>query len=263
MRIVVIGTGNTATVLGKLFKKEGHTIVQVFGRTPEHAEHLSRILHAPSISDEKQIDRKCDFYVIAVSDNAISDIVSRLDMNNKLVVHTAGSVDASILSTCSKNYGVLYPLQSLRKEMDEIPDIPFLVEGNTGDNGALIYDFASSVSKHVQFSNGQQRLMIHLAAIMVSNFTNHLYMLAEDFCKKEGIDFSMLLPLISETAGRLNKFSPSQVQTGPAVRGDNNTIQKHLQLLESYPFHQSIYRFLTDSIQEWRNVATNSTNSTN
>jgi predicted short-subunit dehydrogenase-like oxidoreductase (DUF2520 family) len=138
--------------------------------------------------------------------------------------------------------------------MDQIPEIPFLVEGNTEDNGALIYDFATSISKHVQFASGQQRLMIHVAAIMVSNFTNQLYMLAEDFCNKEDLDFKMLLPLISETADRLSKFSPSEVQTGPAVRGDTNTIQKHLQLLKAYPFHQTIYHFLTESIQKWKNV---------
>jgi predicted short-subunit dehydrogenase-like oxidoreductase (DUF2520 family) len=258
MRIVIIGTGNTATVLGKLFRQAGHTIVQVFGRTSQHAEHLGGVLHSGFTSDEKQLVKEADLYIIAVSDNAISDIVSWLHLNKKLVVHTAGSVDAGILSTCSKNYGVLYPLQSLRKEMGQIPEIPFLIEGNTGDNGALIYDFAGSISKHVQFANGQQRLMIHIAAIMVSNFTNHLYMLAEDFCNKEHIDFKMLLPLISETAGRLNKFSPSEVQTGPAVRDDTNTIQKHMQLLDAYPFHQSIYHFLTDRIQEWKNVATNS-----
>jgi predicted short-subunit dehydrogenase-like oxidoreductase (DUF2520 family) len=256
MRIVIIGTGNTATVIGKLFRQAGHTIVQVFGRTSQHAEHLGGVLHSRFTSDEKQLDKESDLYVIAVSDNAISNIVAWLRLNKKLVVHTAGSVDGSILSTCSKNYGVLYPLQSLRKEMDQIPEIPFLVEGNTGDNGALIYDFASSISKHVQFANGQQRLMIHIAAIMVSNFTNHLYMLAEDFCNKENIDFKMLLPLISETVDRLNTFSPSEVQTGPAVRSDTITIQKHFQLLDSYPFHQSIYRFLTESIQDWKNVKT-------
>lgn len=254
MRIVIIGTGNTATVLGKLFKHAGHAITQVFGRTSQHAEQLGGALHSRFTTDRTQLDTEADLYLIAVSDNAISHIASWLELDKKLVVHTAGSVEAGILSACSKNYGVLYPLQSLRKEMDHVPEIPFLVEGNTEDNSALIYDFARSISTRVQFANDQQRLMIHIAAIMVSNFTNHLYMLAEDFCNKENLDFKMLLPLITETSNRLNKFSPTEMQTGPAIRNDTNTIEKHIELLEPYSFHQSIYRILTVSIQEWKNL---------
>lgn len=256
MRIVIIGTGNTATVLGRLFNQAGHTIAQVFGRTTQHAEQLGGILNSRYTTNQKQLDTGADLYLIAVSDNAISDIASWLVPDKKLVVHTAGSVEAGVLSTCSKNYGVLYPLQSLRKEMDHLPEIPFLIEGNTEDNGAFIYDFARSISTHVQFANGEQRLMIHIAAIMVSNFTNHLYMLAEDFCKKEDLDFKMLLPLITETANRLNKFSPAEMQTGPAIRNDTNIIEKHIQLLEPYSFHQSIYRILSESIQKWKNLKT-------
>ena len=253
MRIVIIGTGNTATVLGRLFRHAGHSIIQVIGRTSQQAEKIGSILQASFTIDQKQLDTEADMYVIAVTDSAISNIISWLRVDKKLVVHTAASVESSILSECTKNYGVLYPLQSLRKEMDYLPEIPFLVEGNTEDNGTLIYDFAKTISTQVAFANGQQRLLTHIAAIMVGNFTNHLYAMAEDFCNKQNIDFKMLLPSIKETAERLNKFSPAAMQTGPAVRNDTITIEKHIQLLEQYPFHRSIYGFLTESIQRWNN----------
>ena len=251
MRIVIIGTGNTATLLGRLIKQAGHNIIQVFGQTSQHAEELGKVLHSSFTTDQKLLNPEADIYIIAVSDDAIGHVTSWLQVGKKLVVHTAGSVESAILSGSSKNYGVLYPLQSLRKEMDYLPEIPFLVEGNTEDNGALIYDFAKTISKKVEFTTRQQRLMTHIAAIIVNNFTNHLYVIAEDFCNKENIDFKMLLPLIEETAGRLYQFSPAEMQTGPAVRSDITTIQKHIQLLEQHPFHQSVYEFLTDSIQQW------------
>ena len=251
MRIVIIGTGNTATVLGRLIQGAGHTISQVIGRTVTNAERLGNILGVSVTTDAKQLDVEGDLYIIAVSDNAISEVVSWLRVDKKIVVHTAGSVESGILSECSKNYGVLYPLQSLRREMDKLPQVPFLVEGNTEDIGALIYDFATTISNNVKFATSQERLMTHVAAIMVSNFTNHLYVIAEDFCKKEHVDFKILQPLIRETALRLDNFSPRELQTGPASRNDKDTIKKHLQLLEDHPLQKSVYEFITSSIIDY------------
>ena len=251
MRIVIIGTGNTATILAKLFIEAGHTIVQIVGRSQDNAREISTILGSPYTIDEKHITMEADLYVIAVSDNAIGAITSWLRVGKKLLVHTAGSVEKDILSLSSKNYGVLYPLQSLRKELTSIPEIPFLVDGNTEDSGALIFDFAKSVSGNVQFANDHQRMISHIAAIMVSNFTNHLYAVAEDLCKKENIRFGSLLPIINEVANRIKNHSPSMVQTGPAIRGDSDTIKNHILLLERFPRQQAIYQFLTESIQDW------------
>jgi len=248
MRIVIIGTGNTATVLGRLFHGAGHTILQVVGRTSTHLKQLGNILRSTITSNPKELNTEGDLYIIAVSDNAISQVASWLRVDKKLVVHTAGSVDIEIISGCSKNYGVLYPLQSLRKEMDELPHVPFLVEGNTKDDGALIHDLASTISGNVKFATGHQRLMTHIAAIMVSNFTNHLYSIAEEFCVKENIDFGLLKPLIIETAQRIQTMSPSVVQTGPAIRKDIHTLDKHLRLLTAYPKLKTTYLRLTDSI---------------
>ena len=248
MRIVIIGTGNTATILGRLIQRSGHTVLQVIGRTHAATERLGNLLHAPFPNEPKEINTAGDLYIVAVSDNAISQVSSWLKLDRKLVVHTAGSVGGEILSACSKNYGVLYPLQSLRKEMDELPQVPFLVEGNTEDNGAVIYDFASTMSETVKFATAHQRLITHISAIIASNFSNHLYLLAEDFCNKENIDFKLLRPLIRETALRLDKFSPGKMQTGPASRNDTETITKHLGLLDSYPLQKSVYEFLTESI---------------
>ena len=250
MRIVIIGTGNVATILGKRFLTADHEIVQVCGRDPLHAEELADALSASFTTDLQHINPNADLYVLAVSDTAVPTVASQLQLNNRLVVHTAGSVSKEVLHVCSKNYGILYPLQSLRSELNELPDIPFLVDGNTEDDLALITEFASSISNQVQQAGDEQRLKMHVAAVMVSNFTNHLYALAKAYCLQEHVDFNMLLPLISAVADRLHEYEPAAVQTGPAVRNDESTIQKHLALLQQHPALKTMYILFTESIKK-------------
>jgi predicted short-subunit dehydrogenase-like oxidoreductase (DUF2520 family) len=250
LRIVIIGTGNVATILGKRFLAADHEIVQVCGRNPLHAEELADMLSATFSTDLKQPDLSADMYVLAVTDTAIASVASALRLDKKLVVHTAGAVSKDVLSDCSKNYGVLYPLQSLRSELNDLPDIPFVVDGNTEDDLALITEFANSISNQVQQAGDEQRLKMHVAAVMVSNFTNHLYALAKAYCMQEKVDFSMLLPLITAVAERLYEFEPAAVQTGPALRNDEATIQKHLGLLQHHPSLKVMYTLFTESIKK-------------
>jgi predicted short-subunit dehydrogenase-like oxidoreductase (DUF2520 family) len=250
LRIVIIGTGNVATILGKRFLAADHEIVQVCGRNPLHAEELADMLSASFTTDLKHPSPSADLYVVAVSDIAVAPVAAELRLNNKLVVHTAGAVSKDALSTCSRNYGVLYPLQSLRSELNELPDIPFLVDGNTEDDLALITEFANSISNQVQQAGDEQRLKMHVAAVIVNNFTNHLYALAKAYCLHEKVDFNMLLPLISAVGDRLHEYEPAAIQTGPAVRNDEATIQKHLALLQQHPSLKLMYTLFTDSIRK-------------
>jgi predicted short-subunit dehydrogenase-like oxidoreductase (DUF2520 family) len=236
--------------LGKRFLAADHEIVQVCGRNELYAEELAETLSATATTDLKNPDCSADLYVMAVSDTAVATVASELRLNNKLVVHTAGAVSKDVLSVCSKNYGVLYPLQSLRSELNEQPDIPFLVDGNTEDDLTLINEFANTISSQVQQANDEQRLRLHVAAVMVSNFTNHLYTLAKAYCLHEHVDFTMLLPLISSVADRLHDYEPAAVQTGPAVRNDEATIQKHLALLQQHPALKTMYIMFTESIKK-------------
>lgn len=248
MKIVIIGSGNVATVLGRLFVKSGHSIVQVVSRNEEHAKILADEFKCSFANNNGTIDASAELYLIAVSDNALYSLNSSIHLGKKLVLHTAGSVSIDVLKEISVNYGVLYPLQSLRKEMEYGDEVPLLIDGCTEDTTTLIEDFAKSISSNVTKACDAKRLKLHVAAVVVSNFTNHLYALAEDFCAKEHIDFKLLAPLIKETAIRTETTSPTVMQTGPAVRNDVFTLDKHLQLLANYPRLKYIYLKLTDSI---------------
>lgn len=245
MQITIIGAGNVATVLGKLIKKAGHEIVQVFSRNIIQASVLAVELHAEPIDDLKKLNNNSTIYLMAISDAALQETANHIHLKKGILLHTAGAVSKEILKKSSNNYGVLYPLQSLRKEKTDYLNIPFLIDANTPDNLALMEDFAKSISQSVKKAGDEERLKLHVAAVVVSNFTNYLYALAENYCKKENVSFNMLKPLITEVADRLNNHQAAEMQTGPAVRKDTSTIEKHLQLLEQHPDLQAVYAFLS------------------
>ena len=249
MDIVIIGTGNVAYTLARKIKNSEHDLLQVAGRNPQKASKLGAALNIPHALDIQSLNKQADFYIVAIADDALYSIGDWLNLEKKLVVHTAGSVSKDVLRKVSKNYGVLYPLQSLKSMMEIIPEIPFLVDGNTPDDLALIRDFASSLSDKVVVADDESRIRLHVAAVVVNNFSNHLYALAEEFCRKENLQFDLLQPLISETASRLTNVSPGDAQTGPAVRNDESTIEKQTKLLRKYPELKKIYQEMTRSIK--------------
>lgn len=249
MHVVLIGAGNVATVLGRKISAAGHEVVQVYGREATHAKALGEQLQAAYTTNIGQLDNNAGLYIIAVADTAIPTVAASLQLKDKLVVHTAGSVSKEVLKAGSARYGILYPLQSLRKEMQHLPDIPLLIDANTTTDTLLLEEFAKTIATQVQIAGDEQRLKLHVAAVIVSNFTNHLYALAEQYCKKEQADFHLLHPLIREVADRLQYITPQQSQTGPAIRNDTTTIQKHLELLEGHGNIKDLYAWFTKSIQ--------------
>ena len=249
MRVVIIGAGNVATVFGRLIAKAGHEIVQVVSRNIASAQLLASKLGCAYADNPKILDTTADIYVVAMADAALNEIHESYFLGDKLIVHTAGSISQEILNKVSTKYGVIYPLQSLRKENLELhQDIPLLIDGSSNEVIFIIEKFANSLSSTVSRADDEQRLKLHVAAVFVSNFTNHLYALAADYCKKEGLEFKMLQPLIEETALRLRYHLPGDMQTGPAARKDIITLDKHLRLLAQYPTLRTVYLRMTDSI---------------
>lgn len=252
MEIVIIGTGNTATVLGRKLKAAGHKILQVFGRDTLAASRLAYELGTGSTNYWNVVNRNADLYVLAVSDIAIEEILEELQLPDKTIVHTAASVSKNVLKNAAPHFGVFYPLQSLQKNTAHLPDIPIVIDASDESTLKELETLAHSITDNVVEAGDEQRIKLHLAAVICNNFTNHLYALAESYCNSEGIDFNLLLPLIKETAERLEEISPAQSQTGPALRNDRATIEKHLELLENYPHLKKIYETFTQSIYSSR-----------
>lgn len=248
MNIVIVGTGNTASVLGRKFKAAGHTIVQVYGRDSKEASQLAYELGTESTNYWNVVNRDADIYLLAVTDIAISEILQELRLPGKTIVHTAASVSKRILENATSHFGVFYPLQSLRKETGYLPDTPIIIDASDDTTLQALQELAHSISDQVIMANDEERLKLHLAAVFCNNFVNHLYALTAEYCKSEQLNFKLLLPLIRETTSRLESLSPLDSQTGPAVRNDKVTIDKHRELLEGYPELKKIYDLFTKSI---------------
>ena len=248
MNISILGTGNVASVIAKLCAQNGHTIIQVIGRNEEKGKSLANTLQAEYINFKGVLNKSIDICIVAIADNAFPEGLHELNFGNKLVVHTAGSISMSMLQNVSTNFGVLYPLQSLRKELTTFPPIPFLLEANNEGSLNILHAFATTLSDTVYMVEEQKRFRLHAAAVIVSNFTNHLYSIANTYCNNEAVDFNLLKPLILETASRIENAAPITLQTGPAIRKDITTLEKHLQLFGKYPKVKTLYTRMTDSI---------------
>ncbi|HXB93476.1 MAG TPA: DUF2520 domain-containing protein [Puia sp.] len=251
MNIVIIGSGNVATVMGGKIKEAGHTVGQIVGRSEAPAALLAGELKCTFTTDWRRINTAADLYIVTLSDSSLVGLGGRLGLADRLVVHTAGAVPRSVLSDVSRRNGVLYPLQSLRKEVRPFPEMPLLIDAALPEDLTIIEALARSISRHIAFADDDTRLKLHLSATVVNNFPNFLYTLTADYCRSEKIPFSLLLPLIEETNRRLADYPPAETQTGPAVRGDGLTIERHLHLLSNYQDIKELYSLFTKKIEQY------------
>lgn len=254
MRVVMLGSGNAATVLCELIANAGHEIIQIASRDEEHARQLAATYKANTASLKADHFDEADIYIIALHDAALDHIENIPALRGKFVVHTAGTISINALISCSDTHGVLYPLQSLSKYIGHIPEVPFLIDGSTPQVLQRISNFAKTFSSNVIAANDSERLNYHISAVFVNNFTNHLFAMAELFCGNERIDFNNLMPLINETSERLRKVSPFLTQTGPAIRNDTFTLNRHLEALSGNPEMRYLYLKLTESIMKLHGI---------
>ncbi len=254
MRIGIFGTGNIATVFGTLLKNAGNDIDFIYGRTPENADELSKQLGAKAIVNLNEVPNGSDIWILAVSDAALTPLVSSLPPYSGIVVHTAGSIPQTIFEEKFSNYGVLYPYQSTRKERKPNPPIPIFINGNSPKVINSLEALANPWALSVTVVNDEQRLNYHLAAIVANNFTNYILIQLQEFMRAKNLDFDLVMPLLQETLNRLNKGPANTWQTGPAIRKDEVTIQKHLDLIKNEERLHEMYAFLTNAIKHYFKV---------
>jgi predicted short-subunit dehydrogenase-like oxidoreductase (DUF2520 family) len=236
--------------LGRQFQKAGVEILQIYNRTDSAARNLAKELNTQWTNVPSEILHNADLYVMAVSDDAIGDVLNDVVFNeSNLLVHTAGSVDMEVLKKCSFNYGVLYPLQTLTKGKPvNFENLPILIEANNEENLETIRLLSLRISGKVIALSSEKRRFLHLAAVISSNFTNHFLALSSSILNDQQIPFELLKPLLHETVEKAFEIGPVKAQTGPAVRGNERVMRKHIELLEHYPQIQELYRLISDHI---------------
>ncbi len=243
----ILGAGNVATHLFKAFNKAENIVInQWFNRNLETIEYYKNQVE---ITNDLSKLKEADIHILAVSDDAIKEVSSKLPFSNKFIVHTSGGL--TLYEMDKKNTrGVFYPLQTFSKEVDiDFAQIPICLEVENKSSLNLLKELAEAIgSKHYKV-NSDQRSSLHLAAVFVNNFTNQLYRIAHEITESTSIDFNILKPLIKETAQKIDELSPYRAQTGPAKRNDKKTVKKHLKMLNNEQ-HKEIYELLTKAIQQ-------------
>lgn len=249
--IVILGAGKVASALALALYHADITIIQIYSKTFEHAQHLAEKVGAVAVSEPDRISQQADLYLISVNDSVIKQVAELKALQNKLVAHTAGSIPLSILNQYTTHAGVFYPLQTFSEgRMVNMAEVPFCIESAQSSDYGKLESLARKISTKVYRVNSEQRLRLHLSAVFANNFGNHMFALAFELLKEYQLPFDMLRPLITETAAKLQEMLPSEAQTGPAVRGDLNTIKSHLELLQDKSEMQKIYTFVSESIEE-------------
>lgn len=250
MKIAMLGSGNVATHLSKAFIQAGHSVTQVWSRNPNKAFELALEIGADSITEISSISSETDIVIIAVNDDGIKSVVSQITINpNKLILHTSGTTPLSVLEKYSSNCGVLYPLQTFSKTVEvDFSIIPLCIEGSNPDALNQTKALATQLSKNVNEVNSQQRALLHISAVFACNFTNHFYYIAQQILESNGLNFDLLRSLIQETTDKVMLNKPSEVQTGPAKRNDEQTMQKHVVILQTLPNWQELYEKLSQDI---------------
>lgn len=233
MRIALIGRGRVATHLLKALLQAGHEVVSVNSRTLE------------------ELPLEADVYILSVKDSALQDVIRNAvkGREGQLFVHTAGSMSMDLFKGCCARYGVLYPMQtfSLDREVN-FREIPLFIEASDAATFQQIRALADSVSQHVYELSTADRRYLHLAAVFACNFANHCYALAADVLAQKGLPFDVMLPLIDETARKVHELHPTDAQTGPAVRGDQNVMNAQSALLDDRL--ATIYMLMSESIKD-------------
>ena len=249
--VTLIGAGNLATRLGLALNEAGVNIEQVYSRTEDAARELALLLDAGYTNHLEEVRNTSDLIIVAIKDDAITELLDQIAVGNKLIVHTSGSVAMQSLAAYSANYGVFYPLQTFSKSRAvNFEEIPFCLEANTNANLASLKELASKVSQNVYEIDSEERRVLHLSAVFVCNFVNHFYHLGDQLLSDQQLDFNILKPLIKETAAKITELKPAEAQTGPAVRFDETIINKHLKILEEKPELRKIYSFVSESIHQ-------------
>lgn len=263
MEISFIGAGNLAWHLAPALENAGHHINEVYSRQLQHARQLvSNLYDARTHSELNFADSPSQLFVLAVSDQALEEVCSRLVLpENAIVVHTSGGQSLQSLAHWMTIYsdvpvqtGVFYALQTFTKGQSFLAfdDIPLCIEASDPATEEILVQLGQDISDIVYLITSEERRILHIGAVFACNFTNHLLAVAHDLTTHENLEFDLLRPIIAETFRKgLAANNPADVQTGPARRGDLTTIDAHLAYLSTQPNLSELYQVLTNSIHRY------------
>lgn len=251
MKYSIIGTGNMAWFLARRLKERNYECIGVYGRNAKSATILANEIYANTCGSISDVKDNADICIMAVSDQAIEELAQHLSLHSTILAHTAGSISIEATAHAAEDRVVIWPVYSILKT--DLPihrEIPCAWEASSEKAKYYAKAVIDSFTDISFEAKEQQRNWLHLSAVLSNNFINHLLTICEDICKKQNIPFAVLQPIIKQTFERSLHHAPSDMQTGPAKRGDSATINKHLRLLSQNPEWQQVYKALSNAIEK-------------
>ncbi len=246
-KIALIGSGNVAYAYIKALKNNGINPSYVYTRSQDKISEIENSLGVKATSDFNDLG-DCDLIIIAVKDDAIAEVALNLKKYKGLLVHTSGTKPSSVLDYVD-NYGVLYPLQTLTKNFEvNFKKVPLLINASSSLHLEKLKLLANILSDVVIECSDNDRAMIHLSAVYVCNFVNVMLQIGDKLLENKGLNVSIFDSLVKETVDKAFAMKPKNALTGPAKRGDIETIEKHKNLLENHIEEKEIYELLTNYI---------------
>ena len=247
IKIILLGAGNVGHHLSKAFNKSTEIdLVQWYSRDNSKVSHND--IDIEIINDLSKI-KSADIYIISISDSYIGEISKKLNVSEKLVVHTSGSLDLSIIDSKNRR-GVFYPLQTLSKNREiELAKVPICIESENNKDLVLLETISKYIGCKTYKIDYNERKILHLAAIFSNNFVNHMFTIAKEILDDKNLDFNILKPLINETVDKIHKLDPENVQTGPAIRNNSEIILNHIKTLKKDD-HKKLYELMTKLIKD-------------
>ncbi len=250
INVVILGAGNVATHFAQALKAKDFLITEIYARNAIQAQELAAEIGCEYCDNLQDMNTEADIYIFAVKDDSLDELAGQLYLPGKIVVHTSGAAETEILKPVSENCGAFYPLQTFSKTRKiSWENIPVCIEASNSQTLTQLKKLAGKLSSQVILTTFDQRRNMHVAAVFVNNFTNHLLQNAYILMEENALPFEILKPLLNETIDKAFDISPAKAQTGPAIRGDAKTIAAHENLLEAYPQIQKLYKEITRSIQ--------------
>ncbi len=243
-KILIIGAGNVATNVGLGLQKAGFEIVGCFSRSMESASLLAKKLETSMLKELNELPPH-NLILLCVPDASLASVITQLPTTSS-IAYTSGTISLDELPINYK-IGVFYPLQTFTKNKQiELKTVPFFVESRDENLQNELLSIAKHIGLGAEITSSEQRKQLHIAAVFVNNFTNHLAYLAQEHIEKHKLSWENLLPLLAETFTKLNSENPKEIQTGPARRKDLNVIERHLSELSGN--EREIYKVITNSI---------------
>lgn len=256
--ITIIGLGALGSTLTKALAANGVQIKSVFSRTPQRVQEISRAYDidiASSFPDEAT--QLGDLVFLTVTDAAIAETADKLavldgDLRDKIFVHCSGNESAVLLDKLKEKgarTASMHPLQTFNVYSDptDFNNIYFSLQGEAAAFSTL-GEIAKLLGANTFIVNEQQKSHLHVAAVMASNYLITLLEASTETGSLSGLDEEqlrkVLAPLIQTTFMNLKSTSFEEAISGPIVRGDVETVNKHLKLLNDQKELRTFYAAL-------------------